>query len=207
MLDNGVASTGTMYVTVPAGVTVTGCAFWALGDTLDPPATMDSWGYWSSGECSLSSALSANTAYGMQLAASAAAAGSFAPWGLATALTDDMATATTMGPVIDTNNVFDSSFLMANPDKTMSLDVQVVVTDPVTSSTLPTDTYLVDWTFTFAFDEGEMLAAPFDIGLSMTDNSASDRAQLLLDGNPYLNWERYPVEYESHTFGDTCTNT
>jgi len=65
MLDNGVASTGTMYVTVPAGVTVTGCAFWALGDTLDPPATMDSWGYWSSGECSLSSALSANTAYGM----------------------------------------------------------------------------------------------------------------------------------------------
>lgn len=207
MLDNGVASSGTMYVTVPSGVTVTGCSFWALGDTLDPPALMLA-GYWSSGECSLGSALSANTAYGMQLAASAAAAGSYAPWGLATALTDDMATATTMGPVIDTNPVFDSSFLLGNPDKTMSLDVAVVVTDPVTSSTAPTDTYLVDWTFTFAFDEGEMLAAPFDMGLSLTDNSASDRDLLDSDGNPWLyTWVRYPVEYESHTFGDTCTNT
>lgn len=93
-----------------------------------------------------------------------------------TALTDDVGTANSKGPVVDSNPVFDSAFTQGNAAKSTVLAVAPVVTDPVTSNSAPGDTYLVDWTFSWTFDEGEMLKAPFDIVLGMTDNGAGDRA-------------------------------
>lgn len=177
-LDNALATGSYVYVDMPAGVTVSGCAFWALGDDTDAPDALSaSWitGSYSSGICTTLGALAANTAYGMQLGASVSGAGVYAPIGLSTALTNDLGTAATLGPCVDSNPVFDSAFSLGSPDSTTTLAVAVVVTDPVTSSVLPSDSYLVDFTFTFAFDEGEMVAAPYWITLDL--GCATDRTQ------------------------------
>lgn len=82
-----------MFVTVPSSLAITsgGCSMWALGDDLTAPVSgSTSWVSaslsvtGSVGTCTVAStgSVTAGTAMGMAVAATASAAGSFAPIGL-----------------------------------------------------------------------------------------------------------------------------
>lgn len=174
VLDNGLGAGGFISVTAPSDLTLSGssCNMWALGDNADAPATGSaSWmtGYFSVssgvGTCSIGlSSLSAGTAYGMSVGASATKAGSFAPIGLQSSLVSPSSlaasgTAGVKGPIVDTNMVFDSAFTVGAPPTTMSL-----VATPDSASTTKTDpagSYTVSFSMAFSFAEGEYVAAPY----------------------------------------------
>jgi len=116
---------------------------------------------------------------------------------------DASGTAGVKGPVIDTNPVFDSAHTLAAPPTTMSL----VATPDATSTTKsdPLGSYTVAWAFTFGFAEGEYVAAPYDIVLTLGSNGG--RAAPLSTASGANSWEKYPVTYDGWTWGTTCTNT
>lgn len=112
-------------------------------------------------------------------------------------------TAGVKGPVVDTNMVFDSAFTVAAPPATMSLTAT-----PDSASTTKTDpagSYNVVFSMSFAFAEGEFVAAPYEISLTLGDNGARAAPTALSTGAN--SWEKYPVTYEGWTWGTTCTNT
>lgn len=75
-----------------------------------------------------------------------------------------------VGPVLDTNPVFDSSFVTAAP---LALVVTAVKTaaDVTAGLSKPGDSYKVDFTFTFAsFTSGYKIAAPYNVVLNLADS-------------------------------------
>jgi len=187
MLDNGLGAGGFLKVTAPTDLTLTGstCNMWAIGNSATAPVTTPvlsaSWmtGTFAVssgvGTCTLgaSTSLTAGTAYGIQVGATATKAGSFAPIGLQTTLVSSMAasgTAGVKGPVVDTNMVFDSAFTVAAPPTTMSLTATPDSAD--TDKTDPGGSYTVSFSMAFSFAEGAYVAAPYKISLTLGANGA-----------------------------------
>jgi hypothetical protein len=217
MLDNAVAAGGFMMITAPTDLTISGltCNMWALGDSADAPVVgSTSWmtgtlavsGQVGTCTLGLTTSLAAGTAYGVQVAASATKAGSFAPIGLQTTLNSGLAasgTAGVKGPVVDTNMVFDSAFTVAAPPTTMSLTA--TPDSASTTKTNPGGSYTVSFSMAFSFAEGEFVAAPYEIELLLGSNGA--RAAPLATASGANTWEKHPVTYDGWTWGTTCTNT
>ena len=66
--------------------------------------------------------------------------------------------------MIDSNPVFDSAFtLAAAPDK-IALEATV---DGTTTGSAPGETYTVNWSFTFTFNGGVYVKAPYRLWMSI----------------------------------------
>jgi len=130
MLDNTLPVGGFLKVDLPSGLghTPTSCSHWAVtaGSLGEAPTTATQTiptGSTPTFYCSFETALSANTAYGLALAGEAnAVSGVYAPVGLSTRMNS---VTTNIGPVFDTNQVFDSVAVSA---VSVALAVEVIKT-------------------------------------------------------------------------------
>merc|ERR1712110_1399777 len=117
-LDNPLPAAGYLMVGIPSGASYTptaaGVHVWPLTTSFAVPATAVNAGTCAWGtnvlSCTFATALTANTAYGMEIVGGAmAAAGTWAPVTMETRMNN----AADAGPVMDRNRVFDSMNVVA----------------------------------------------------------------------------------------------
>jgi len=146
------------------------CTFFPITTSLETPTTgtiagsnnNDAAG---NSHCSPASALAKNTAYGVTFtfATVGEAATSYGPIGLFTTLLPNTNTATLLGPIIDSNSVFDSVFVEAEPSE-ISLAIERLTADA--AMTKPGDSHSALYTVTFADLSTEYILAPFKLVLT-----------------------------------------
>jgi len=95
--------------------------------------------------CRLTGDLDKNKAYGLSLEGSGSVTGYFAPIKLQTRIS---AVDSEAGPVIDTNDVFDSIFVIQAP-LTVTLSTSIYAFDISSGNNKPGDTFTADFTITF----------------------------------------------------------
>ena len=178
-LDCGLPKDAFMKVTLPATLSAFAwdtCAFFAVTTTLTAPTTGLITGTKTATHfCKAGAALAANTAYGLQLTKTVTptiAAGAFAPVGLETR----MGTAATQGPVLDSNPVFDSVFVIGAP-LTMTVAATKLAADVTANKKYPGSEYTVDFLvqFTGAGWVKNAVLPPYELVFDLTKPSRQDR--------------------------------
>jgi hypothetical protein len=140
-----------------------------------------------------------NTAYGVAIPGSGAVVGSFAPVTMQTRM-NNLATA---GPVMDTNNVFDSINTGAAAPA-ITLAAAKITATGATAKEFPGETAEMEWTVTMAaWANTVVVKQPWNLNLVMDTNAARNRAQVSTSNT----WIKYPVTYDDWTWVPTCTNT
>ena len=216
MLDNTLPAGGYLKVTLPSTmvhVQEATCHHWALAagslasgftyGTDTPTGTLNtvSGSYY----CSFTTALTGGVAYGLALGrtTSSATAGVYAPVALQTRMNRET---TNIGPVLDTNQVFDSVAVGA-----ASVDLTVTVTKTAVADqakVYPGESYSTTFAFEFGtFAAATKIAAPYNIVMTLGKLASQDRVQIAAstEANGYA-WTKYPHVYEDWVWTPTCTN-
>jgi hypothetical protein len=169
MLDNSLPAGGFLKVDLPATLahTPTSCSHWAVaaGSLGEAPTTATGTisGSTSTFYCLFETALSANTAYGLALAGEAnAESGVYAPVGLSTRMNS---VTTNIGPVFDTNQVFDSVAVSA-----VSVALAVELTKTLVADEakeFPSESYSTTIKFDFSALPNEKISVPYNLIMTL----------------------------------------
>jgi hypothetical protein len=169
MLDNSLPAGGFLKVDLPATLThtPTSCSHWAVaaGSLGEAPTTATGTILANSPTfyCSFATALSADTAYGLALAGSSTAqVGVYAPVGLSTRMNS---ATSNIGPVFDTNQVFDSVAVSA-----VSVALAVELTKTLVADEakeFPSESYSTTIKFDFSALPNEKISVPYNLIMTL----------------------------------------
>lgn len=143
-----------------------------------------------------------NTAYGVAMTGTGVKVGMWAPISLQTRM-NNIAVASTQGPVMDVNNVFDTMAVAAAPTA-ITLAAAKVTPTGETAKEFPGETANMEFTVTMTdWAATVVVKQPWNLVLKMGNQAANNRVQVATN----TAWVKYPITYSDWTWGTTCTNT